>query len=313
MVNQQFPSFVENILKKLQVSNPLFLGKGGEGYVFSYKDGLAIKIYLNASQEYLSELLKLQKYLLDANLPFATPSIQEIGSLDEKYYTIEKLLKGISMEQKLPIVSSEDKYVMLKSYHEALKALNTIEFSDIPFGNILKTPMAVTDPTWPGFLIKMIDQRVAIAKERLRKDVSNFDSKVKQFKEVIKTEFNIDKKYFVHGDYYVNQVLVNENNQISAMLDLGIHSMAGDRKQDIASICFFELDKYPREYIKYLTDLAIKDYGEEILKYNDIYKLYYSFYFSDIYKQNPKHYWMFVKTLNNEELWKSVKVQFLSS
>lgn len=306
MVNNPLPSFVQQVLTSLQMDNPIFLGKGGEGHVFAYKDDCVIKIYGNTSQEYLEGLVRLQKYLLDARLPFATPAIQEIGHIEETYYTIEKRLSGILMEQKFLHVSSKEKYVMLESYYKALNDFHKMKLPDLPYGNLLNTAMALTDETWPGFLLKILEQRIPIAEKRLRKDVKDLDKKVQQFKEIIQKELVIDKdkKCFVHGDYYVNQVLVDEKNHISAVLDMGIHSVVGDFRQDLASICFFEDRNYAPEHIQFLTNLAVKDYGENILRYNDIYKIYYSFYFSDIYNHNPQTYYTFVNYLNDEQLWK---------
>ncbi|MGH7203831.1 MAG: phosphotransferase, partial [Candidatus Levyibacteriota bacterium] len=291
---------------------PILLGKGGEGYVFTYKDDIVIKIYHNTfnndNEKYLKSLEKLQTIITNKKLPFVTPQILNIGKINTIHYTLEKYLDGILMEEKFPALTEKEKYKLLKSYYEAMKALNTIEFPNLPYGNILQTPQSpITDTTWQGFLIKMITQRIKQAGERLVKDVTNLDEKVLKFTEVINSELACDTKSLVHADYFVNQVLVNDNNEISAVLDISAHALVGDKRLDVASIFFFDgVEAYTKEHLQYLLDLSIQEYGEKILKYNDIYRLYYSFYFSHVHAFMPEWYELLVRNLNDEELWKRI-------
>ncbi len=305
MDNKHIPETIQNVLRELKVKNPILLGKGGEGYVFTYTNDTVIKIYDHADEKYLQSLEKLQTLISVKNLPFATPQIQEIGKVDTTYYTIEKRLSGILMEQKFPTLAEKEKYKLLKSYYEAIKALNTVEFPELPYGNILQIPpYQITYSAWPGFLIKMLNYKIIIAGERLVEDVINFNKKIHLLIDIIKKELTIDKKSLVHADYFVNQVLVNDNNEISAVLDISYHAVVGDKRLDAAGIFFFEgMKYYTQEHIKFLLDLSIHDYGESILKYNDIYRMYYCFYFSDVHAFMPEWYKTLIKNLNNEEIW----------
>lgn len=302
------PDKITNVLHKLKLTRSTLLGKGGEGYIFSYTPETVIKIYNNTNKQYLDELAKLQSFIASKNLPFSAPLIQEIGEVEGTYYNIEKKLSGVVMEKQFPTVSLKEQFYMLKSYHEALKALSSIELPNLPYGSIIHSSLyPLTDSTWQGFVTRMVKQRVELKGERLRKDVNNLEQKVQQYEEVVKKELYINKKYLVHADYFVNQVLVNEKNEISAVLDIGIHAIAGDRRLDAACITFFGLHgDYLPEHINYLLGLEIEDYGESIRKFNDIYNIYYCFYFSDIYDFNPHTYQEIVKTLNDEALWKRI-------
>jgi hypothetical protein len=305
MKNNQIPKTIQQVLKELKVNNPELLGKGGEGYVFSYKNDLVIKIYDNADKKYLKSLQSFQSFLTTKYLPFTTPLIIKIDKSEETYYTIEKRLTGVLMEEKFPSVSEKDKYTMLNSYYEALKALNSIELLELPFGSIVDVSHEINDETWPGFLIKMLDYKLKKTGDRVAHDVINFEYKVKLLSGIIKKELNINKKYLVHADYFVNQVLVNENNEISAVLDISSHAVIGDPRLDIAGVFFFEgMKQYTKEHIQFLLDLSVRDYGKSILKYNDIYRMYYCFYFSEVHTFMPDWYQTLIKNLNNEEIWK---------
>ena len=153
----------------------------------------------------------------------------------------------------------------------------------------------------------MLKYKIQIGGEHMAKDVSNLNNKVQLLSEVTKKTLSIDKKYLVHSDYYENQVLVNEKNEVSAILDIGYHAVAGDRRLDVAGVFFYEEAKhYTEEHIKFLLDLSIHDYGVSILKYNDIYRMYYCFYFSDVYNFWPEWVKLLIKNLNDENIWKRI-------
>ena len=307
MDNKKLAEVAKKVLKELNVSNPKLLGKGGEGLVFTYADDEVIKIYDHADEKYLNSLKGLQKIIVTKNLPFDTSLISKIGKIGETYYTIEKKLDGILMEHKFPTLSENEKYKVLKSYYEAIKALNNIEFPDLPYGNLVEIPHPITDATWSSFLINMLRYKIHVAGNRIIKDITNFDKKVELLAEVINKEISTDRKSLVHADYFVNQVLVNEKNQISAVLDISYHAIVGDGRLDVAGVFFFEgMKHYTKEHIKYLLDLSIDEYGESILKYNDIYHLYYCFYFSEVHTFMPEWYQTLLKNLNNEEIWSRI-------
>jgi len=311
-MSPKIPEKIQKVLKELKIHNPTLLGKGGEGYIFAYKNDTVIKIYTykEAGENYLQSLKKLQTFISSKNLPFETPQILEIGTVASMYYTIEKRLTGISMEQKFPTLTEKEQYKVLKSYYDAMKILNGIELPDLPYGNILQTAtFQITDNTWEEFLIKMLHHRIKLGGEQLVKDVINFDAKVQQLADVMKRELPTNKKSFVHADYFINQVLVNENNEISAVLDISLHTLIGDNRLDVASMFSFEGRNdyaYSNEQIKFLTELVVQDYGNSILKTNDIYKLYYSFYFSEVHTFMPEWYQALIKDLNDEKIWKRI-------
>lgn len=304
---RQIPEAVQTILKKLRIDNPILLGIGGEGYVFTYTKDTVIKIYKDTNKSYLQSLEKLQALITNKNLPIATPQILKIGKVDATYYTLEKKLDGVLMEHKFPKLSEKEKFKLLKSYYEAMKAFNSIELPDLPFGNILDSLHKITDKTWPGFLIKMLHYKLQIAGERISKDVTNLNNKIQLLSDVIEKTLNVDKKSLVHSDYFINQVLVNENNEISAVLDISAYTLAGDKRLDVAGSFFFEDTKYyTKEHIQFLVNLAIQDYGENILKYNDIYRMYYCFYFSDVCDFWPEWVKILMQHLNDEKVWRRI-------
>lgn len=298
------PEKALKVLKILRVPEPILLGSGAEGYIFSYRSDSVVKIFNNTTLDYLQSLAVLLRIIAKANLSYFTPEIQEIGNIEGNFYTIEKKLVGVSMEQKFPLLGTKDKYKLLKSYYEAVKEFKKIILPDAQYGNILRKDTAINCQTWQEFLVKKAKQRIERAGKKLSQDVPSINEHFRQFAKIVKKELVIDKKSFVHSDYFINQVLVNEKNEISAVLDISYHAVAGDKRLDIASVVFFYgIQDYLPEYINHLLKLEVADYGDSIIRYNNIYKLYFCFYFSNIYLYIPAFYDAIIRHLNSKALW----------
>jgi hypothetical protein len=301
---KQIPENIQVAMRELRMSESQLLGSGGEGFIFDCGNELVVKIYRSTDRLYLENLKDLQSLISGKKLPFATPQILEIGNVGETFYTRERKLPGVLMEDKFPALSGKEQDKLLNSYYDAISALNDIELPDFPFGGILRTPEQITAVTWPGFLTKTIDRRVEIGGGRLEKDVKDLGSKVQTLSKIIRNELVVEKKSLVHADYFVNQVLVSDNNEISAVLDISGHAVAGDRRLDVAGVWFFEgMPHYTQRHRELLLSRSIEDFGEEILRVNDIYRLYYCFYFSDVYEILPQWYQTLMKNLNDGKIW----------
>ena len=90
--------------------------------------------------------------------------------------------------------------------------------------------------------------------------ISNYDQKIETMKLLIKKYLLSNQKCLIHCDYFLNNVLVNDSLDISAILDFSQHSAVGDPKLDIASVLTWnEIDPNVKQedYI-FLYDVAKK-------------------------------------------------------
>ena len=177
-------------------------------------------------------------------------------------------------------------------------------FPDLPYGQIIKTSESITSNSWTDFLVYVLDQKMVKIQDSIRRSVSDFDKKVEHFKTLIKRKLVSTQKSLVHCDYFLNNVLVNDDLTISAVLDFSVHAAVGDPKLDIAGVLTWnEIDPNvrPEDYM-FLYGIAKKDYGDDIQAYADLYLLFSSFYFTDM--DDPS---FSVKNLNNDKLWSKYK------
>jgi len=303
------PANVRAVLRELGCDDEPLLGHGGEGYVFAYRDDTVVKVYRDADAAYLRSLRQLQSHVTEQRLPFATPQILEIGTALGTHYTIEPRLTGMLMEKRFQAATADEKYALLRSYHDAITALHGIEFPGRPYGSLVEIEPCITDVTWQGFLVKTLDYKVGLSRERLSQDVANLDGKVQLLAAVVSKELSsIGRRSLVHADYFVNQVLVNEANKVSAVMDISNHAVAGDPRLDAAGTFFFEgTNGYAQEHIDFLLDLTVRDHGAAILRTNDIYRMYYCFYFSFVHDFMPDWYRTLIGNLNDHDIWERLR------
>jgi len=304
MDDQKIQPKVDRVFNHLKIHNPVLLGKGGEGWIYEY-GGDALKIYpRNTDKQYLKNIQAFQSVLAEQHFPFNTPQIFTVGEVDGILYTVEKRLQGVQMDKMMIGMSTVDRQRLYRNYYDAIRQVNTVMFPDLPYGQIIQTPESITSNSWTDFLIQTLDQKRIKTQDSMRRSVTDFDKKVELFKSLIQHHLMSTQKNLVHCDYFLNNVLVNDDLSISAVFDFSAHTAVGDPKLDIAGVLTWnEIDPNakPEDYM-FLYDVAKKDYGDDIEMYADLYLLFSSFYFADM--DDPS---FSVKNLNNELLWNKYK------
>ena len=296
----------KKILAALHIKESDLLGKGFEGNVYAKGESEIIKIFNTPRNlDYLKSLAVFQKLITDSHLTFNTPQILDIHQIGGTFYTVERRIHGNTLDSVFPNLSEEQKHLALKNYFEAMCELNSVTLSHYPYGQVIQNDSAVQSNDWQDFLTRKLDQTLKKMTPHLSKDIENFDWKMKKLKELVKSLNSIGKQV-VHGDYYPENVLVNEDLDISAVLDFGTHTVIGDPKMDAASKIFLKLFPYIKsDHLKYWDTLVEERYGK-IKPEIDIYGLYYSVYYSDVYETDKITYRWSVDNLNDDSVWESL-------
>lgn len=111
----------------------------------------------------------------------------------------------------------------------------------------------------------------------------------------------------VHGDFFPSNLLVDDQNHISALLDFGWMTLHGDPRYDLATgWVFFDLyDELKRNVRARLGPVvrAVVSEGEMGILYR--YILLYSIFTANVYayEGGERHYQWCVGNLNNPAYW----------
>ena len=289
------------------------IGKGMETEVYALDDTRVLKVYHRITP--LTHLQTLQNFYrhLDArDLPYSLPLIEKIEQKDGNLYTIEKRLYGRNMEQVSQEVDAPALERMLRRYIEALHTFSQVAFT-APLTQYKLFDEEGISPTgrgdWHTFLARYVRQRV---KETpcLNRDVVALSDKLKPLDRILSRPYT-GKLSVIHGDFYPGNLLVDEDQHVTSLLDFGLFTMFGDHLFDVATACaFFDMyDQLGQNIRQRLLTLAAETYGANVMGVLYRYILIYSLLSANIYAPDCSdgHYQWCVANLNNRVYWEEVR------
>lgn len=301
MSDTPYPDSVLSVLASLRIYDPQLLGKGGEGYIFAYKDK-ALKIYIRSEMGYVRQVADLQTTLAGCGFPFSIPRITDIGQTGGSVYSVEDRLTGTPMDILMRSLPADKRQILIRNYYNAVRRIGAVTFSGKPFGQILSGSESVTGPDWVHYLLRKLEQKNEKNWERLR-CIGNLEMKTSALKQALGESCRWDGKNLVHCDYYLNNVLANDDLSVSAVLDFSIHSAVGDPRYDIASVLLWNtIDRsiQIKDY-DFLFDLAEQDFGPDIRTVTRLYFLFSCYYYADM--EDPSYC---LDNLNDPAVWKGI-------
>ena len=213
-----------------------------------------------------------------------------LSNMRVQFYLVEKKLVGRPISTVYTRLQTHQRQRLLSNYLEAVRHLQGATLSTQPYGSIFYASGQSPVPyqSWRQFLRETAPLKLPQTQEDLCQEGIDVARLLEKFLQDIENLPNTPEKNFVHGDYFFGNVLVDDELEISAVLDVSWWSVVGDHLMDIAGVVMF-LDLYeyvtPQE-IASLTRL----YGPEILTAIRVYGVYYSLLLSDCKLFDPAAY-----------------------
>ena len=268
----------QSILANFNLTENDLLGSGGESWVYRLDDKRILRIakgdaskrwYLETSKKFYDSLPKMD---------FAVPTIFSIEEHDGSIVSTENRIAGKPLSKILPNLSREDKQKALANYLAAVETLKKVIYPDLPYGEIL-TKVPVTSPTWSGFLAAHVSK--AVRENDLKTDVPNLNGVAADTLALIEKLPNPTKS-LVHGDYFPENMMVDDELNVTGIIDFSPMTVVGDPLMDVAGgLLFLEVTEgYTPDNSEILREIIVKKYGAAIDETIKLYRLYYSFYFS---------------------------------
>lgn len=286
---------MNKILHKFGIHESAFLGKGGEGDVFALDPKRIIKIFKTNDIQYLKDQQTLRDKILEQGFPLHISPILEIGNVDATIYTIEERVPGEVMSKVFKQSSRQEQKTLLDNYMKCIQIIGKIAFEDLPYGKMINHLDYAVGDTWQSFLIKIVQQKVEKIGTDLRHEVSNLDEKVERFIAAVDS-LGTPHKSLVHGDYFMDNLMVTSDLNISGVLDFSAHTTIGDTRMDITAGLIFS--HFDNENTQYLHSIIQERHGNEIFDAIKLYTVYYSFYYSHVNDDDEFHAWC-VNNLNS--------------
>jgi Ser/Thr protein kinase RdoA (MazF antagonist) len=298
------------ILQKYHVSPDARLSKGMEAEVYVYSSDAVLKLYAGTASLANLRILKAFYDSLDRHLvPYALPRIHAIAQEESFLVTIEQRLVGTRMSAVLPSLTAGQLDEIMQGYLTAALAVSHFQMPPGFLRYKLFDPDRLSHQTsgdWHQFLWRYLAHKQVQLTPFLRRDVPQFAAKVQQLRAILDQPYRGDYR-LIHGDFFPGNLLINDDYQITALLDFGLLTMYGDYLFDIATGWVF-FDMYDELQAKvrdrYLT-VILDRLGENVRGKLYRYILIYSILSANTYASNctDGHYQWCVANLSNQHYW----------
>ncbi|MFD4705677.1 phosphotransferase family protein [Gottfriedia sp. NPDC058432] len=295
------------ILKKYNISELNFLGKGQEAEVYSYDQKRVLKLYKPTAHSKLEILKQFYESMNSSDANFELPRIHEIIKEKGVVLTIEKRIEGRNIQKDL---SNYDEQVLdsfFENYLSTILSIQRIELEKQFKGiKLLSDYEEVSSKDWNGFLKQSLLRKNTEVDYYLKRDVSDYEVKLKRLIDAFSVGYE-GEYALVHGDYYPSNLLVNSDGQINGVIDFGLMTLYGDPLFDVA-LSWILFDLYDElgeiKLAKYLNKVVDR-LGEEVRSTIHLYVLFYSIYSANFFSEtcSDGHYQWSVRNLNNEKFW----------
>lgn len=298
------------ILDKFGISKSNFLGSGMESEVYAYDDNKVVKLYNDMSDSNKQRILKgfyskIDSSSLSYELPFIYDTFEENGIL----VTIEKRIEGNNLQSMLSKMNYIEQNNMMETYLNANIELKSVKIKPNLEGYILFNDQQISSlniNSWFDLLKEEIFRKQKELESYLKRDVVNYDAKVKQLVEILSLGYEGEYS-LIHGDFYPGNVMINESGKVTGLIDFGLMTMYGDNLFDIAIgwVCFDMYNELNANIYERYLNIIISTLGEDVRKRLYFYVLIYSYISANLYSHNCEdgHYQWCVRNLNNKNYW----------
>jgi len=198
---------------------------------------------------------------------------------------------------------------MMETYLNANIELKSVKIKPNLEGYILFNDQQISSlniNSWFDLLKEEIFRKQKELESYLKRDVVNYDAKVKQLVEILSLGYEGEYS-LIHGDFYPGNVMINESGKVTGLIDFGLMTMYGDNLFDIAIgwVCFDMYNELNANIYERYLNIIISTLGEDVRKRLYFYVLIYSYISANFYSPNCEdgHYQWCVRNLNNKNYW----------
>ncbi len=211
-------------------------------------------------------------------LPFDVPRIREISRIDGQLYVIEDRIEGHAMSSLLRRLSPERRAEAFRSYLVAAEAMSAVTAPGEAYGDLLLDNPRRSE-SWSDYLTARV--HVAAEDEVLAAAVPDLAGIVKRYTARLDA-LPDPPKCLVHGDIYPANVMMNDDLQVTGLIDFGFTTRVGDHVMDLAGACYYltAYDLSAQADLDYVKQQILAKHGAEVIDRIELYAVWFAFDFA---------------------------------
>lgn len=302
-----------SIVAELGFHRDQIIGMGMQALVLDADDEI-VKIYLHSSP--LPDLPRLQAFYasLDAStVSYTVPSIIEIKTHASHTIVREAKISGRSLNaDALNALDKAQVQKYITGYVDALFAVRRIKTAFLAEGELV-TPIVVGTHfgDWHNLLREHIEDKWKTDFDFLPTDVTDWSIKSDLLQRLFSQPYT-GEAALIHGDFFPGNLMVDDDLNVTALVDFGTMTTHGDALWDVITGWAF-IDMYNEVENHDLKGMVMAHLTERLtsaelsLAYS--YLMVFSLITSNLYAPNDRdgHYWWCAGNLNNEAMWDSIR------
>ena len=206
------------------------LGHGGEAWVYALDDERVLRVLRDGGRraDVLRRIALVEELALSQPV-YRLPEVLDVGEFEGRTYAVERRLPGRSMLEELGRLEGAARERLIEAYLDTSASLGDLHLpAHTGFGDLIADDSIVA-PTWRAYL-----------EERAARNLTRSTPELRQVDPVGIADGLPDTSIpsFVHLDAFAGNFLT-DGAGITAVLDFGASSLAGDRRLDpIASAVY---------------------------------------------------------------------------
>ncbi len=205
-----------------------------EGHVFRIGEGRVAKVWFGKSSDEIRSLQQFYVQLDTLPLPFETPLITEVSVVEGRAVSVERELKGRSMRE---LVTDDETTPPPFALEATLTVLRALKKNPLPHG-LATLPILGVTPSRAAqsggatsMLLEVAERKIARYGSQLRASLPDFDWLYRRTVYHLR-RLEAPTTHAVHGDICPENILLDKQNRVSAVLDWGFLSLFGDPALD---------------------------------------------------------------------------------
>jgi putative membrane protein len=293
------------VLTAFGIGRDQLLGSGGESEVFAIDHDRVLRLYRDrheAPHRTAAQLQVLYQSWSDSEIGLELPLIIELGQLNERFFTVDRRFSGRNFSGWLQSADIAQRRAALITFLDATERLQQLRSPVRGFARLIGDGAPQQFSTLVELLSSMLSGPTQSSRDQLERDVPHIADTWNQLHAALAQRSVAPK--VVHGDVCPSNAYLSKGPQgpvVTGIADFSPHTVHADPLMDIAgAVIFLELEPYgdAAADAAWLEAVAVERHGREIVRWIDVYRLFYGFYFSNAYTFDPTLYAWCIRQLS---------------
>jgi putative membrane protein len=293
------------LLAAFGIGRDQLLGSGGESEVFAIDHDRVLRLYRDrheAPHRTATQLQALYQGWSENDIGLELPLIIELGERNGRFFTVDRRFSGRNLSGWLQFADTTQRRAALITFLDATERLQQLR-SPVPgFARLIGDGAPRAFGTLVELLSNMLSGPTQSSRDQLERDVPHVAEVWNQLHAVLAQRSVAPA--VVHGDVCPPNAYLSQGPQgpvVTGIADFSPHTVHADPLMDVAgAVIFLELEPYADAAADaaWLEAVAAERHGREIVRWIDVYRRFYGFYFSDAYAFDPTLYAWCIRQLS---------------